>query len=527
MNELLMNKAAYVAGDEVAVEVRSEGLTSGEIVITRLGVEVSRFPIQDRFVELGVWQPGGYGVSWFNGGSCQATSAFRVEEFAGSRLCYGFVSDYPAEPDLVGMSEFARRLHLNAVQFYDWAFRHADLVGNDKLYRDPLGREVHQDSVAKMVRSYAEVGTTAHGYAAVYAVGDDEWDRWSGLALLDAEQNPFELAGFLKIIDCSDPAWLTHFTDDLREAGNRLGFTAFHLDQYGQPKWAQRADGKIVDLEQSFGVLVRHVADAVPEARLVFNNVNDFPSWASVSWPQAAVYIEPWAPNDTLGSLARLITAARNRGSLPVCLAAYQSVYRTSDPTSADLATQFTLATCFSHGATQLLAGQTNAILVDPYYVNHLEASDETVAILTAWYDFAAEWDELLFDSAITDVTSSHTGPYNDDIDVTFPGVGVTDEPSPGQLWRRVTRTRYGDVVHIINLVSQTDTLWDAPKTPPESVGPGNIRIRRRYSGRLPKIQVLAPGQRPQRLDVVVQGTHAVAELPSPSIWQVIHIVDN
>ena len=38
-----------------------------------------------------------------------------------------------------------------------------------------------------------------------------------------------------------------------------------------------------------------------------------------------------------------------------------------------DLATSFTMATLFSHGATQLLAGEAGRVLVDPYYVdNHV-----------------------------------------------------------------------------------------------------------------------------------------------------------
>lgn len=526
MFELLMERSNYLPDDDVAVELRGDPNPDGVIAVSHLGHEVQRFPANTPLIELGKWRPGGYGLTWESEGVRRATAAFRVEPFPGARLFYGFVSEYPEQPDLSGMTELARRLHLNAVQFYDWAFRHADLLGGGEKYTDPLGRPVHLESVASMIDAFAEIGAVAHGYAAVYAVGDQEWEDWSPLALLDAEGNAYALADFLRIIDCSDPRWLSHFTQELKSSSKRPGFVAFHLDQYGQPKWGQRADGALVDVEKAFSTLVRHIADQLPDARLVFNNVNDFPSWSSTSWPQSAVYIEPWAPNDDLGSLASMITAARNRGSLPVCLAAYQSVYRTATRQEADLAAQFTMATCFSHGATQLLAGQSHSILVDPYYVDHHDASPSTVSMLAEWYDFAAEWDELLFDPEINDITQSHAGTYNDDIDVEFGKAQITSSPQPGALWRRITRTSVGDVVHVVNLIGQKDTLWDAPKSHPQNIGPGRLRIRCRRAGQLPEVQVLSPGAIPVKLNVEDHGTHAEATLPSPSIWQVIHIVD-
>ncbi|SMX62689.1 Glycosyl hydrolase family 66 [Brevibacterium linens] len=68
--------------------------------------------------------------------------------------------------------------------------------------------------------------------------------------------------------------------------------------------------------------------ERLPESRLVFNNVNDFPTWGTGASPQDAVYIEPWKPVLTLGALADVATRARSvAGGKPVVLAAYQHVY--------------------------------------------------------------------------------------------------------------------------------------------------------------------------------------------------------
>ncbi len=43
--------------------------------------------------------------------------------------------------------------------------------------------------------------------------------------------------------------------------------------------------------------------------------------------------------------------------------------------------------------------------------------------MLKRWYDFLVEHGDLLHDRSLTDMTGSLAGGYNDDCDVTFPGV--------------------------------------------------------------------------------------------------------
>ena len=50
--------------------------------------------------------------------------------------------------------------------------------------------------------------------------------------------------------------------------------------------------------------------------------------------------------------------------------------------------TAFTMAALYSHGATQLLCGEADRILVDPYYVRNHVIEPSTAALLKRWYDF-------------------------------------------------------------------------------------------------------------------------------------------
>lgn len=498
---------------------------AGEFVITHLGREVRRVTVSEPgLIDLGELPPGGYGIRHVSSG---ASTAVQVAADLRARLRYGFVSDFRPGKDIDGALRFARRLHLTGIQFYDWAYRHADLMGGGSEYEDALSQPISLDTVRELASALGGSGIAPLGYAAVYAVGNEHWEWWRHLALLQCDGAAYALGDFLRLVDPAHPEWLAHFTQDLRKAFDSLGFAGFHLDQYGYPKTAVRADGRIVEVEESFLRMIGAVREALPEAQLVFNNVNDFPTWTTAPSPQDAVYIEPWVPITTYGDLAGVVTRARSlaRGK-PVVLAAYQSVYASAPCEQADAATRLTMATLFSHGATQLLAGETGRILIDPYYVKNQEAEASTLDMLVRWYDFLVENDELLMPPEIVDVTSSYVGEYNGDIDVSYTDVPVNGTPRPGGVWRRLVKTPSGLVLHLINLVNQENVEWDQPHTPTTPLAGGVLRIRP-LLGRTPTVSVADPDDSSTLtpLRVTRVGREAMVDLPPLHTWQVLHVV--
>ncbi|HEY4269735.1 MAG TPA: glycoside hydrolase family 66 protein [Galbitalea sp.] len=522
--ELLPTRATYAVGDSVAIEVRG-GSGTGEVIVRRLGDEVLRTPWDGSPQIVLAWLPAAsYGVELVVEGE-RARTAIEVTSESRARLRYGFVVDYSPGRDLAGISDLVRSLHLTDIQFYDWAYRHADLLGGGDDYRDALDQPISLPTVGALAAAVQEVGARAVGYAAVYAVGPAEWPKWQHDALLTATGEPYALGDFLFVLDPAAPDWLASFTKQLVDSVARVGFEGFHLDQYGYPKRAERADGVTVDVAESFVHMIDAVRDALPAAHLVFNNVNDFPTWATGSTSLDAMYIEPWEPSTTLGSLGTLVSRARAVGQgKPFAMAAYQHVYDSAPASASDLATAFTMATLFSHGGTQLLAGEADRILVDPYYVRNHRAEASTVALLKRWYDFLVEHDELLMPAAITDVTGAYAGEYNDDCDVSFDGVRTSEDAVAGTVWRRITRAGDNLVVHLINLVGQDDALWDAARAEPVRQA-GVLRFRRTGDG-MPRVRIADPDADGRLIDVEVtlHGTHASALLPEFGIWQLVVI---
>lgn len=526
LTELLPERTVYGRGTQVRVEVR--GLSGhGTLTVRHLGAVLAEVAVDgDGFASLGVLEAGGYGVELDAGGRTVARTAVEVAADPRSALRYGFVVDYRPGRDIGAVTDNLRRLHLTGVQFYDWAYRHADLLGGGETYDDALGQPVALATVKALVEGCHQVGSDALGYAAVYAVGPKEWPGWEHDALLTPTGEPYGLGDFLFLVDPAARDWLDHFTGDLADAVRQLGFDGFHLDQYGYPKRAHRPDGAPVDVARSFTAMIDRVRGELPSARLVFNNVNDFPTWATAGTPQDAVYIEAWEPSTGLEHLAQTVTRARAEAAgKPVVIAAYQHVYDSAPAASSDLATALTMATLHSHGATHLLCGEADRILVDPYYVRNHPVEPSTAALLRRWYDFLVEHTELLTAPGITDVTASYAGGYNDDIDVSYEAAAVGHPAAPGRVWRRITQVADRLVVHLINLAGQDDTAWDAPRNTPAEVGPGTLRIRRSGPG-LPRVRVADPDRQARLVEVPVtaDGDHALATLPAPHLWQLVLI---
>lgn len=529
---LLPTHSTFRLGQPIQIEIEPTGNVTqpfiGDLTLWSLGDKVDRIPVDGAGTyELPISTAGSYGVELTVVEETIARTAVEVTADGRGRLRYGFVANYAPDRDTAAAARFARRLHLNGIQFYDWAYRHADLLGGGEVYNDALNQPISLATVRRLIDAYRGVGTDAIGYAAVYAVGPDEWEMWRDHALLRPTGEPYALGDFLFIVDPASQEWLSHFRADLARAHSEVGFDGYHLDQYGYPKFAATPDGTAVDVAESFAALIDQVREELPDARLIFNNVNDFPTWRTAALQQDAVYVEPWVPNDTLESLASIVRRARaTSAGQPVVIAAYQHVYDSVNAPTGDRSTALTMATLFSHGATQLLAGEDGRLLVDPYYVRNQAATAQTLSFLARWYDFLVEHDEILMRPELADVTSSYVGEYNGDLDVTYPGEEVASSPAAGTIWRRVVAHDSNLVVHLINLAQQPDTLWDSPRAQIQPVAGGTLRFRY-VAGRTPTVRVADPDGIARLTDVPVEldGDYAIAELPPLNIWQVIHVL--
>lgn len=517
LTELLPAKATFAPGEPIEVEAR--GVTYA--ALWHLERKVAEAPAHGGVVRFDPQPEGGYGVE-----AIGARTAVDVLSEPLSRPRYGFVSDYAPGRETAGVCDGVRRLHLNAVQFYDWMYRHANLLPPQEDFEDSLGRRLSLDTVRRLAADVRAAGALPLGYAAVYAAGRDEWPAWADDGLYRSDGTPWTLGDdFLWNVDPSSERWLRHFADELERARAAVGFAGFHLDQYGAPKRALRRDGSEVDLAAAFPALIDRLADELPGARLIFNNVNDFPTWTTATARQHAVYVEVWPPHDRLDHLAELVSKARALApGKGVVLAAYLSVYADDDEAAASAAERLQLATVFSHGGSCLLHGEEDAVLTEAYYVRHGRATAASLTAACAYYDFAVRYGDLLFDARGVDVTRTEIGGVNQELEIAAPAPVSTD-CAPGVLWVRAIRSPRGLLISLIDLSGQTDDRWDAPKQPSQPLAGVRLTVERSGSA-APTFRFAAPEDSPalQTLRSESSGRYDAVEVPPFHTWALVWV---
>ncbi len=538
--KLIPKKATFTPGERVEIEIIGESHDLGcefSIQLWHLDRLVAWTPARDSWVSFDSQPVGGYGlVAVADGGSNTALAYGALDVLVSpfDRPRYGFVADFNQGRDTTALATTARSLHLNLIQFYDWAHRYAQLVPDTDEYLDPLNRRLSLTTVRAMTHALADVGSRSMGYAAVYAVGGVDWDTWKEAGLFKIGGEPHRFTDdLLFVVDPANERWMKNFISDLRRSMEEVGFNGFHLDSYGWPKRAFRADGSVCDLNLAFPELLEQIRTDLPASEFMFNNVNDFPTWSTASTRQNATYIEVWAPHTSLGHLGTLIERARGFGSgKPPILAAYLSVYNNAPTGSADNAARFVMATIFSHGGTHLLNGENDALLIDPYYPKNHHATESTKKLMGDWYDFLVRHGDLLLATEAVDVTRSYTGGINEDLIFSAPdGVRFTTDPEPGAIWIRVVRTNLGFVVHLINLSDQTETDWDKPKHQVTKRTGVRLRMLKTLGVQAPMvadpdgapslqpIPIFNDGSPYDQIDLPALGAWTILVLPEPLRW--------
>lgn len=385
---------------------------------------------------------------------------------------YGFLSDFPpGRDDVEETMEWLTRYHINGLQFYDWMYRHEDLLTEQEPYRDPLGRLLSRRTVKALIDAAHRRNIAAMAYATVYGASVAFWQAHPDWALHDAEGNPIPFGqDFLYIMDPSpDSLWTQHLLAQFTEAIREMGFDGIHLDQYGDPKEGCDARGRPVELAWAFRAFINRTKETLaairPDAAVVFNAVNNWPIESVAQAPQDFLYIEVWPPHTRYYNLWSLILNARRRGrGKPVVLVAYIPPTQPYNVRLAD-------AVVFASGGYHIELGERGGMLADPYFPKYQRVNSELAMVLRRYYDFAVQYENVLT-LETEDTTQERAGR------IAIEGMEVTHDGSCGKVWVMTRRGDGVEVIHLINLVGIPTAEW----TEPLQAGPSVLKdLRMRY----------------------------------------------
>ena len=433
--ELIPTRSSFRLDDPVGIELDGPTPTDGVLSVWHLATKVheQEVPSGVSTIQLGTFERGGYGVELRLGTSI-ATTAFDVLADAFERPRYGFIVTLTNDVDTGAVARNYRRLHLSLAQLYDWAYRHSQLLPPTEHYTDPLGQARDLGAVNGCARSSsvqvwfrsAIRRSTRSGAGRETSGPIPSWFAPTANRTGSARTSWFSSTP-------ASPCGCPTMSSSWPPSSSAPASAAFTLTSTAGRSSPCDRTASGVDLAAAFPTLLAAVRARLPLTPFMFNNVNDFPTYATARAPQNATYIEVWPPHSTLADLGRLAIAARSyRPEHPPILSAYLSCYA-QDEHRANACATLVMATVFSHGATHLLLGEDSNVLTDPYYPRNHRIDADSLDLFVRWYDFHVRYGDLLLDETQVDVTESFTGGINEDLVFRGPyGVVFSTQARPG-----------------------------------------------------------------------------------------------
>jgi len=473
-----------------------------------------------------------------NGVELQSVStAFDVVGKHSKVIRYGFLSDFETKDSGFDDVESLRKYHINMVQFYDWSYRHDDLVAPTGHYADMMGRCVDLNVVKEKIAACRKNGMKSLGYGAVYAASKDFYTEHPDWGLYTSAGDPLIFIDTFYIMNVErNCPWHNHIISEYSKAVSQVGFDGIHMDTYGFPKTAyakHELQNALIKLDEQYPYLIEDTKNELnkinPDNDLIFNNVGNWPVKSVAQSPQDAVYIEVWEPYTRYSQIKQIILDAKKacNNNKSVILAAYLAPFRTDTPQRALNAALLLTAAIAANGASHLLLGEKNAVLTQGYYVDHSFLTDKQSFSIRKYYDFLVRYMELLYDNTLQDVSFTHIG--WDNTEYTCINKSWSADARPDTLWLTLTENRSYKCIHMINLLGCENDEWNRGKETPTIQH--DIQFRVQLDMQIEGIFLASPDVnncRSEKLNHTIVKTDRgmVAEFSVPSVryWSMVYI---
>jgi len=464
------------------------------------------------------------------------SSSFDVASSYKKAMRYGFLSDfYLKDSGDIEDIKSLRKLHLNLIQFYDWMYKHDELVPPVDEFKDLMGRTLSFKVVKDKIDACHKYGMKAMAYGAVYAASKEFYNKHKDWALFNSSDKAISFIDIFQIMNISkDCPWHWHIINEYKKAIEKADFDGIHMDTYGFPKIAiskTKGNSKIEYLEELFPVLINDTKKELKKVKedvcLIFNNVGNWPLNTVAKADQEAMYIEVWKPYERYHHLKEIITWAKHLSdNKPVIIAAYLRPFiEESEVSKAETSALITTAVIFANGAYHLLMGEKNGILTQGYYVDYSTISDSFFETIRKYYDFGVRYENILYDNELRDVSMTHL--EGDNMEYRFENLDYSTYGEPDKVWVIVREKPTLKTINFVNLTGNQEDFWNKGKAKPRIIK--DIVVNVSIELKIKNVFIASPdieSGRPQKLKYEVingeRGKVLIIEISELSIWSLL-----
>ncbi len=417
---------------------------------------------------------------------------------------YGFLTDFfQGRDNATQTAASLARFHINGVQFYDWQYRHDQLLSQKEEYIDPLGRHLSLSVISSLIRSCHEVNIAAMPYLAVYAASMEFWEEHKEWGLFDEDGNPILFEDFLGLMDPSpEGPWISHLLSECKSVLEKTTFDGLHIDQYGDPKVGFTSLGIEVDIPSAFNSFIIRAKQEFPDASITFNAVKNWPIETLAASLQDFVYIEIWEDTPNYREIIEIVLNAREKSNKkPVVIAIYLPEDRIQNIRLAD-------AIIFSSGGSRIEIGEINRLLTDPYFPKHQAIPQAFIHNLRQYYNFVVLYGELIGPNAINSSL--------DNIDVPESVLAI---PRTSEGWQ---------CINLINTRELNDPKWTEAQQDPAPLFDFSVKIP--YTSNIKEIWWSSPDRDDLffgRCEWSVNDNFISVQIPYLEYWTLIAIEFN
>ncbi|MEW5816313.1 MAG: glycoside hydrolase family 66 protein [Spirochaetota bacterium] len=523
----LVVKLIHLAS-EIDRSVHPIEISAGAVFEAQVDLHLPQEDFRGYGVEIEIDNPSGDKIAY-------ASTALDVLSDWSLAPRYGFLADFsPGEPNSIEKVKQLSKYHINVVQFYDWMYRHYQLLPpKDRVeFTDGMGRRLSIETVKHKIDLCHVQNMAALAYGAVYGAEPEFFNAHPELALYKPDGTPESIEKLFYIMDIRRVSpWHDLIIGEYIRAVTELPFDGIHMDQYGFPKraFAGGKEGELVELDNLFGPLIddsaRAIRDKKPSAKVIFNSVNNWPTEKVADSDQAAVYIEVWPPHNSFSDLKRLIINAKEacRRKKQVILAAYMSPLFSAKKESleqAETAARLTTAAIFASGGFHLLLGEKDGALCDAYYPKYATLRPEFARIMRDYYDFFVRYENWLVDKNLIDVSEKELS--NEGlVQLGLDNFGYKGRS--GEVWTIIHAFKDFLTINLVNFTGLLNDYWNLPHKKPQAVKRIPVEIKRKIG----KVYLASPDyNRGTALELETNYSSGVTRfiIPELSCWSLVII---
>lgn len=542
--EITTDKASYRPGDQVVFTIDKTPPAPAKVRYRQLSRVIGETDVPGK---TWVWTPPstdftGYMVDIYAiiGGSEKIYGSIALDVSSDwTRFPrYGFLSEYGQFPagHIDSVMNVLGRLHINGLQFYDWAYdHHQPLAGTVSTpaasWKDIASRDTYKSTIDYYISAAHARNMKAMSYNLCYgALNDaaadgvsDQWYMYTDQAHADKVvlklSAPFKSNIYL--LDPSNPSWQQYLAGKTQDVYSVYAFDGYHVDQVGDLGAMYNYSGTKIDVPSAFGSFLEAMKNDAPAKRLVMNAVNQFGQQGHIAAsPVDFLYTEVWAPNESYADLPAIISNndSWSNNTKKTVLTAYMDYNLANGSgyfnTPGVLLTD---AVIFAFGGAHLEIG--DHMLCKEYFPNaNLKMRPELQKALISYYDFLTGYENLLRDggnlnkpdilSADGKILLNQWPPQNGSVSVSGRDIGNKQ------------------VIHLINFANASSLDWrDTNGTQAEPQTYQHISFILNTAKKVTRLWMASPdidGGTLHEISFTPSGNSISFELPSLQYWDMV-----